>query len=119
VSSILAKIIRNAIEKRAYKVGSKEVLKHILNARLIICSNSLNKDVLEKINEASKARDGNNDKSDTPLLIYHINKNSVELGRLIGKPFRVSIISIEDVDKEDLDTLAKEIQASNASSHHR
>ncbi len=109
MSKILAKIIRSAVEKKAYKLGSKEVLKNISNAKLIICSSSLSNDVLEKITKVSKGKGDNNG----DILVYRIDKNSVELGRLIGKPFRVSIISIEDVDKEDIDTLVKEIQGSN------
>ncbi len=98
MSKILAKIIRNAVEKKAYRIGSKEVLKHLSDAKLIICSNSLSKDVREKIESIKDS-----------ILVYNINKNSVELGRLVGKPFRVSVISIEDANSEDLDAVAKEI----------
>ncbi len=98
MSKTLARIIRNAVEKKAYRVGSREVLKHLSDAKLIICSNSLSNDAREKI---ESMRDS--------ILVYNINKNSVELGRFVGKPFRVSVISIEDAEREDLDALAKEI----------
>ncbi|MEM2922891.1 MAG: ribosomal L7Ae/L30e/S12e/Gadd45 family protein [Candidatus Nitrosocaldus sp.] len=99
MSKLIARIVRNAMASNSCRIGSREVLKGISNAKLIICSSSVSKDVVDRLRS-----DGNN----SSAYIYHIDKNSMELGRLCGKPFRVSIISVEDVSKEDLDALIAE-----------
>jgi large subunit ribosomal protein L30e len=96
--SILDRIIRQAIEMNAYRIGTREVMKNISNAKLIVCSRSLRKDVLESIDNHAK---------NSNIPVYNINKNSMELGRVVGKPFRVSVISIEQVDDELLKELVK------------
>jgi len=96
--SILDRIIRQAIEVNAYRIGTREVMKNVSNAKLIVCSRSIRRDVLESIY---------NHANNNNIPVYHINKNSMELGRVVGKPFRVSIISIEQVDDELLKELVK------------
>ncbi|MEM0364976.1 MAG: ribosomal L7Ae/L30e/S12e/Gadd45 family protein [Candidatus Nitrosocaldus sp.] len=98
MSKLIAKIVRNAIASNSCKIGSREVMKHIGNAKLIICSRSVSKDVAEKLKSYENSS----------THIYYIDKNSMELGRLCGKPFRISIISVENVSKEDLDALIAE-----------
>ncbi len=97
MSRLVAKIVRNAMANSACRIGSREVLKGIGNAKLIICSRSIRRDVMDKISSSS-----------TSVYIYKIDKNSLELGRLCGKPFRVSVVSVEDVSREDLDALMAE-----------
>ncbi|MFN4336106.1 MAG: ribosomal L7Ae/L30e/S12e/Gadd45 family protein [Candidatus Nitrosocaldus sp.] len=96
MSKLVAKIVRNAIANNACRIGSREVLKGIGDAKLVICSRSIRKDVIDKIS------------SNASVYIYRIDKNSLELGRLCGRPFRVSVVSVEDVSKEDLDALIAE-----------
>ncbi|MEM0029377.1 MAG: ribosomal L7Ae/L30e/S12e/Gadd45 family protein [Candidatus Nitrosocaldus sp.] len=98
MSKLVSKIVRNAMASNACRIGSREVLKGIGNAKLIICSRSVSKDMVDKIRSNSNAS----------AYIYHIDKNSLELGRLCGRPFRISVVSVEDVSKEDLDALMAE-----------
>ncbi|MEO9365450.1 MULTISPECIES: ribosomal L7Ae/L30e/S12e/Gadd45 family protein [Candidatus Nitrosocaldus] len=98
MSKLIAKIVRNAMASNSCRIGSREVLKDINNAKLIICSRSVSRDVVERLRS-----NGN-----SSAYIYNIDKNSMELGRLCGKPFRISIISVMDVSKEDLDALIAE-----------
>lgn len=95
-SRLIAKIVRNAMMSNACRIGSREVLKNIDRAKLIICSRSVSKDLLDKI------------RSNGAVYIHHIDKNSLELGRLCGKPFRVSVVSVEEVSREDMDALLAE-----------
>ncbi|MDW8274750.1 MAG: hypothetical protein RMJ59_00005, partial [Candidatus Nitrosocaldus sp.] len=98
MSKLVAKIVRNAMANNACRIGSREVLKGIGSARLIICSSSVGKDVLDRIRGSGNSA----------AYIYQIDRNSMELGRLCGRPFRISVISVEDVSKEDLDALIAE-----------
>lgn len=93
----LSKILKNS---NGYIIGSKEVLKNIEKAKLLIYANTLDQKVKEKVEKICKERS---------IPIYNSNNTSLELGRLCNKPFRVSIIALTDIDDNNIQMLLKEI----------
>jgi len=68
---------------------------------LIILSQSIQKNTLQKIEETANS-------SKVPTLNF--NGSSVELGRLCGTQFRISALSLKTLSETNLKTLLKEVE---------
>lgn len=101
MSKTLSKILKNTND--GYVVGTKEVLKNIDNAKLVIYSNTLENAIKDKVENICKEKN---------IPIYNIDNTSRELGRVCNKPFRISVLSLTNVNDNDLELLLKEINTS-------
>ncbi len=82
----LEKRIKEAITSNKCKIGTREVMGSIKGSKLIILSNSLlSKNKSKILEEAESVK--------VPILEY--DGNSVQLGRLCNKPFRISALSLK------------------------
>jgi ribosomal protein L30E len=92
----LEKIIKDAKSSNKYKEGVKEVRSNVKGSKLIIVSNSLrntDKQFLEKTCKELKV----------PLYFY--TNNSIKLGRLFNRPYRISAVALKSVADEDVRSL--------------
>jgi large subunit ribosomal protein L30e len=92
----LEKIIKDAKSSNKYKEGVKEVRANVKGSKLIIVSNSLrntDKQLLEKTCKELKV----------PLYFY--TENSIKLGRLFNRPYRISAVALKSVAEEDVSAL--------------
>ncbi|MGE0242498.1 MAG: ribosomal L7Ae/L30e/S12e/Gadd45 family protein [Nitrososphaeraceae archaeon] len=92
----LEKIIKEAKSSNKYKEGIKEVKSNIKGSKLIIVSSSLNnadRQLLEKSSEDHK------------VPIYHYNDNSIKLGKLFNRPYRISAVALKAVSEDDINAL--------------
>jgi large subunit ribosomal protein L30e len=92
----LEKIIKEAKSSNKYKEGIKEVKSNIKGAKLIIASTSINnadKQLLEKSSKEHK------------VPIYYYGDNSMKLGRLFNRPYRISAVALKGVSEQDVNTL--------------
>ncbi|MFQ5940704.1 MAG: ribosomal L7Ae/L30e/S12e/Gadd45 family protein [Nitrososphaerales archaeon] len=100
MSKILEQVIRDSLSSNNCRIGSKEVLRTVKDSKLIICSGSLSANTRSKIGQSAKTAN---------IPIYEFNNTSIELGRLCNKPFRVSIISIDNTSSSDISGVLEEI----------
>jgi large subunit ribosomal protein L30e len=98
---LLEKVIKDAIEDGKCFFGTKEAFSTIKNSKLIVLSHSISEKMLEKIQEVSK-------NSKVPTLQY--NGSSVELGRLCGTQFRISVLSLKTLSDTNLKAITKELE---------
>ncbi len=103
MNKILSKILKNIISNNGYLAGSKEVLKSIESSKLVICSNTLDEAIRDKIEKICKEKN---------IPLYNIDNTSRELGRLCNKPFRISVLALTNIENNDLELLLKEINTS-------
>ena len=96
----LAQFIKDSLSNNKCKIGRKAVLRSVKNSKLIVCSKSLPIEVKSKIEQLAKA--GN-------IPIHNLNHTSLELGKLCNKPFRISVISIDDIIGFDMSEILEEI----------
>ena len=92
----LEKIIKDAKSSNKYKEGVKEVRSNVKGSKLIIVSNSLgytDKQFLEKTCKELKV----------PLYFY--TDNSIKLGRLFNRPYRISAVALKSVADEAVSAL--------------
>jgi len=95
----LEKVIKDAVVADKYKSGVKEVLQSVKGSKLIIVSKSIDPDDRKKLEEQAKS---------TNIAIYEYSGNSVQLGKLCNKPFRITTIAIKSGTPEEISAIVSE-----------
>jgi large subunit ribosomal protein L30e len=101
MAKLLEKVIKEAMDDKKCSLGAKEVIGSIKNSKLIILSQSIPKNILQKIEEVAKS---------SKITTLNFNGSSVELGRLCGTQFRISALSLKTLSETNLKTLLKEVE---------
>ena len=101
MAKLLEKIIKDAMNDKKCSLGAKEVIGSMKNSKLIILSQSIPENTLQKIQETATS-------SKVPTLNF--KGSSVELGRLCGTQFRISALSLKTLSETNLKTLLKEVE---------
>ena len=102
MSKILEKSLRDARKEDKLTMGAKQVLNSVKNSKLIILSQSIKKEMLEKIES-----DANKEK----IPLVNFQGTSVALGRLCGLQFRISTISFTSIDDASIKSILKDTEA--------
>jgi large subunit ribosomal protein L30e len=102
VVKILEKSLKDARKEDRLTMGSKQVLNSIKNSKLIVLSQSVKKEMFEKIESDAK-------KEKIPLVNFQ--GTSVALGRLCGLQFRISTISFTSIDDASIKSILKDTEA--------
>jgi len=89
----LSKVIQDLIAPGKYKCGVKEAITSIKASKLLILSNSVPLPIKSQIEEKSR-------ESGVPICYYE--GNSVQLGKLCNKSFRVSVIALKSGTEEEI-----------------
>ncbi len=90
---LLSRVIKEALKSGKYTVGTKEVIAAMKSSKLVIATSSL---------RGGSSGDGlmrEAKKSNVPVV--HIDKSSSQLGKMVGRPFRVSAIAIRSIAEGD------------------
>lgn len=82
----LEKLVKDAVAAEKYRSGTKQVLQAATSSKLIVVSKSLTAADRVKLDEQAKSAN---------VAIYEFDGNSVQLGKLCNKPFRISAIAIQ------------------------
>ncbi len=102
MSKILEKSLKDALKEDKLTMGSKQVLNSIKNSKLLVLSQSVKKEMFEKIESDAK-------KEKIPLVNFQ--GTSVALGRLCGLQFRISKISFTSITDANIKTILKDTEA--------
>jgi large subunit ribosomal protein L30e len=102
VVKILEKSLKDARKEDRLTMGSKQVLNSLKNSKLIVLSQSVKKEMFEKIESDAK-------KEKIPLVNFQ--GTSVALGRLCGLQFRISTISFTSIDDANIKSILKDTEA--------
>jgi len=101
MSKLLEKVIKEAMEDNKCSLGAKEVVTSIKNSKLVILSDSVPKNKLQKIHETAK---------NSKISILNFKGSSVALGRLCGTQFRISALSLKTLSDTNLKSILKEAE---------
>jgi large subunit ribosomal protein L30e len=82
----LEKLVKDAVAAGKYESGTKEVLQAARSSKLLVVSKSLDAANRAKLDEQAKSAN---------VAVFEFGGNSVQLGKLCNKPFRVSAIAIQ------------------------
>ena len=102
MNKILEKSLRDARKEDKLTMGTKQVLNSMKNSKLIVLSQSIKKEMFEKIESDAK-------KEKIPLVNFQ--GTSVALGRLCGLQFRISTISFTSIDDANIKSILKDTEA--------
>jgi large subunit ribosomal protein L30e len=91
---VLARVLKEAIKSGKYTIGTKEVISELKSAKLVIAASTTPVAGSEDGGLAKEA-----EKNKVPVV--RIDKSSAQLGRMIGRPFRVSAIALRVVAEGD------------------
>ena len=101
MSKILEKSLKDALKEDKLTMGTKQVLNSMQNSKLIVLSQSIKKETIEKIESDAK-------KEKIPLVNFH--GTSVALGRLCGLQFRISTISFTSISDANIKSILKDTE---------
>ncbi len=101
MSKILEKSLKDALKEEKLTMGARQVLNSVKNSKLIVLSQSVKKEMFEKIESDAK-------KEKIPLVNFQ--GTSVALGRLCGLQFRISTISFTSIDDTNLKSILKDTE---------
>lgn len=96
--SQLSKILKDAMKGGKYTIGAKEAIGSMKGTKAIICTRSLPISLGARLREEAKKHD---------VAVVDVSVSSVELARMIGRPFRVSALALRSVGEADLKLLVR------------
>jgi large subunit ribosomal protein L30e len=102
MSKLLEKSLKDARKEDQLTMGTKQVLNSLKNSKLIVLSQSMSKEMVEKIESDAK-------KEKVPLVNFQ--GTSVALGRLCGLQFRISTISFTSIPDANIKSILKDTEA--------
>jgi ribosomal protein L30E len=91
---VLARVLKEAMKSGKYTIGTKEVISELKSAKMVIAASTLTGRDSEGLGLAVEA-----EKNKVPIV--KIDKSSAQLGRMLGRPFRVSAIALRVVAEGD------------------
>ncbi len=86
--------MKEAVKTGKYTIGTKEVIAELKSAKLVIAASTISSRDSDEgglVKEAEKSK----------VPVVRIDKSSAQLGRMIGRPFRVSAIALRVVAEGD------------------
>ena len=101
MSKILEKALKDALKEDKITMGSKQVLNSLKNSKLIVLSQSVEKEMFEKIESDAK-------KEKIPYVNFQ--GTSVALGRLCGLQFRISTLSFTSLTDANIKSILKDTE---------
>ncbi len=101
MSKILEKSLRDAQKEGNVTIGAKQVLNSVKNSKLIVLSQSVKKEMFDKIESDAK-------KEKIPLV--HFQGTSVALGKLCGLQFRISSIAFTSLSDANIKSILKDTE---------
>jgi len=101
MSKLLEKALKDAIKEDKCILGSKQVLGSLKDSKLVVFSNSVQKNTNEKIQSDAK-------KAKIPTMQF--TGSSVALGKLCGVQFRVSTASFSSLSDSNIKSILKEAE---------
>ena len=102
MSKILEKSLKDALKEDTLTMGARQVLNSVKNSKLIVLSQSVKKEMFEKIESDAK-------KEKIPLVNFQ--GTSVTLGRLCGLQFRISTLSFTSLDDANIKSILSDTEA--------
>jgi large subunit ribosomal protein L30e len=90
---LLGKVLKEAMKSGKYTLGTKEVVEDVKSSKVIIAAGTLPGKPGKQLREEAE-------KNKVPIVV--LQKNSLQLGRLLGRPYKVSAVAIRSISESDL-----------------
>jgi len=94
----LAKVLKDAMKGGKSAVGAKESMAAVKGSKAVLCTRSIPAALGTRLREEAK-------KQGVPVV--ELTQSSVELGRMVGRPYKVSAIAVRNVSDSDVKLLTR------------
>jgi large subunit ribosomal protein L30e len=91
---VLARVLKEAMKSGKYTIGTKEVISEMKSSKMVIAASTISSENAAEGGLVKEAARNN-------VPVVRIDKSSAQLGKMIGRPFRVSAISLRVVAEGD------------------
>lgn len=86
---VIARVLKEAIKSGKYTIGTKEVISELKSAKMVVAASTVSGGDLMTMAEKNK------------VPVVKIDRSSAQLGKMLGRPFRVSAIALRVVAEAD------------------
>ena len=94
----LSKVLKDAMKGGKSAVGAKESIAAVKGSKAVLCTKSLPPALGAKLREEAK-------KHGVPVV--ELTQSSVELARMVGRPYKVSAMAVRNVSDADVKQLMR------------
>ena len=94
----LSKVLKEAMKGGKSAVGAKESLAAVKGSKAVLCTRSIPAALGTRLREEAK-------KHGVPVV--ELTRSSVELARMVGRPYKVSAIAVRNVSDSDVKLLTR------------
>jgi len=94
----LSKVLKEAMKGGKSVVGAKESIAAIKGSKAVLCTKSIPPTLGAKLREEAK-------KHGVPVV--ELPQSSVELARMVGRPYKVSAMTLKNVSDSDVKQLMR------------
>ena len=96
---VLGRVLKEAMKSGKYTLGMKEVVGEVKSSKLVLAAAYLPGKVGKQLRLETE-------KNKVPLVV--LGRNSAQLGRLLGRPYKVSAVAIRSISDSDLRQLQQQ-----------
>ena len=97
-SAQLSKVLKDAMKGGKSAVGAKESIAAMKGSKAVLCTRSIPAALGARLREEAK-------KHGVPVV--ELTQSSVELARMVGRPYKVSAIAVRNVSDADVKLLTR------------
>lgn len=97
-TSFLAKVLKEAMKGGKSAVGAKESIAGVKGSKAVLCTRSILPALGAKLRDEAK-------KQGVPVV--ELPQSSAELGRMVGRPYKVSAMALRNVSESDVKQLMR------------
>jgi len=97
-SAQLSKVLKDAMKGGKSAVGAKESIAAVKGSKAVLCTRSIPAALGARLREEAK-------KHGVPVV--ELTQSSVELARMVGRPYKVSAIAVRNVSDADVKLLTR------------
>ncbi|QQG48910.1 MAG: ribosomal L7Ae/L30e/S12e/Gadd45 family protein [archaeon] len=97
-NALLAKILKDAMKAGKSPMGAKESIAGMKGSKALLFTRSVPPELAAKLRAAAEEHG---------VPVVELDKTSVELARLVGRPYRISAIALRSVGESDVKQLMR------------
>jgi large subunit ribosomal protein L30e len=97
-SSQLSKVLKDAMKGGKSAVGAKESIAAVKGSKGVLITKSIPPALGERLRDEAKKHN---------IPVVELSQSSVELARMIGRPYKVSAIALRNVSDTDVKLLSR------------
>jgi large subunit ribosomal protein L30e len=97
-TALLSKVLKDAMKGGKSALGAKEAIAAMKGSKAVLCTRSIPTALGSKLREEAKTQG---------VPVVELPQTSAELARLVGRPYRVSAMTLRGVSDADVRQLMK------------